>query len=348
MEVVPFFHKFKIKILRILIPEKLNKVLIIRLSSFGDVLLTTPLIRVLREYDKDAKIDFIVRKQYYDLLKLNPAINKILVYENDKKKIAALRASLLRNKYDLVIDLQNNLRSRLLLRGMRLIIFRFNKHSIRKFLLVKFKINLLKNLPPIAERYIQTVPRLASDKKGLDFFTDKIHRDIRLNKSNLIGLCPGSRHFTKMWGKEKFITLGNILTENGFSVVLFGGKDDMSICSEISSKIGGSINLCNDNDALQSAADMKMCKAIVCNDSGLMHLASAVKVPAAVILGSTVEEFGFTSYINKNIIIENNSLSCRPCSHIGKDHCPKGHFKCMSDISPEFVFENITKLLTHL
>jgi heptosyltransferase-2 len=347
MEVVSFFHKFKIKNFRILIPQKLNTVLIIRLSSFGDVLLTSPMIRTLKEKYKNVKIDFLVREQYYDLLKLNPAVNQIFVYENDKKKIEALRASVIENKYNIVIDLQNNLRSRLLLRGMRLLIFRFNKHSIRKFLLVKFKINLLKNLPPIPGRYIQTFPGLASDKEGLEFYTDKVHSDVILNKSNLIGLCPGSRHFTKMWGKEKFITLGNILTENGFSVVLFGGKDDSKICSEISAKIEASINLCNNDNAFQTAADMKMCKAVVCNDSGLMHLASAVKVPAVVILGSTVKEFGFTPYKNKNIIIENNSLSCRPCSHIGKDHCPKGHFKCMSDISSEFVFENITKLLMH-
>lgn len=330
-----------------MIPQKLNKVLIIRLSSFGDVLLTTPLIRAIKEKYKNAEIDFIVRKQYYDLLYQNHAVNRIFVYENDKKKTAALRASLFDNKYDFVIDLQNNLRSRLLLRKMRLVIVRFNKHSIKKFLLVKFKINLLKNLPPIPERYIQSVPGLTPDKEGLEFNTDIIHSDLLLNKSNLIGLCPGSRHFTKMWGKEKFIALGNILTKSGFTCVLFGGKDDKEICFNISSLIAGSINLCNDNNVSQIAADMKMCKAIVCNDSGLMHLASAVKVPVAVILGSTVKEFGFTPYINKNIIIENNSLSCRPCSHIGKDYCPQKHFKCMNDISPEFVFENITKLLTH-
>lgn len=330
-----------------MIPEKLNKILIVRFSSFGDVLLTTPLIRTLKEKYKNAKIDFLVRKQYYDLLSQNAAVNQILVYENDKKKIAALRDSLFSKKYDIVIDLQNNLRSRLLLRGMRFVIFRFNKHSIKKFLLVKFKINLLKNLPPIPERYIQTVPGLTSDKEGLEFYSDKIQSNSILHKNNLIGFCPGSRHFTKMWGNEKFIALGNILTKNGYSVVLFGGKDDKEICIKISSQISGSLNLCNDNNAFQTAADMKMCKAIVCNDSGLMHLASAVRTPVVVILGSTVREFGFTPYKNKNIIIENNSLSCRPCSHIGKDYCPQKHFNCMNDLTPEFVFENITKILTH-
>jgi len=347
MKVVPFFHKFKIKIFRILIPEKFNKVLIIRLSSFGDVLLTTPLIRALKAHYKGAEIDFIVREQYYDLLTLNPAINQIIVYENDKKKIAALRSRLTHNKYDLVIDLQNNLRSRLLLKGIGPPIVRFNKHSIKKFLLVKFKINMLKDLPPVPERYIKTVPGLAVNNDGVEFYTDKNHNPLLTNGKISIGLCPGSRHFTKMWKKEYFISLGNLLSKNGYKVVLFGGKDDMDICSEISEKISGSINLSNDNDALQTAVDMKMCSAIVCNDSGLMHLASAIKIPVVVIFGSTVREFGFAPYKNKNIIVENNSLSCRPCSHIGKDYCPKEHFKCMSDILPELVFENITRILDY-
>lgn len=347
MEVVPFFHKFKIKNFRILFPEKINTVLIIRLSSFGDVLLTTPLIRALKENHKDVRIDFIVREQYYDLLKLNPAVNQIYVYETNKQKIKELRSSLIRNRYNFVIDLQNNLRSRLLLRNIASSIVRFKKHSIKKFLLVKFKINLLKNLTPIAERYIQTVPGLKPDNNGLEFHTDKYQSGLLSERTNIIGLCPGSRHFTKMWGKENFILLGSILTKNGFNVVLFGGKDDINICAEISTMIQGAINLCNGNDALQTAADMKSCRAIVCNDSGLMHLASANKIPIIAIFGSTVRGFGFVPYKTKYIILENNSLSCRPCSHIGKDHCPKQHFKCMIAITPEHVFNNLKKIINN-
>lgn len=331
--------------MKILIPNSLNKILIVRLSSFGDVILTTPLIKALKEKYKNAYIDFVVREQYCDLLKLNPAINQIYFYENDKKENASLREKIIHNKYDLVIDLQNNLRSRLLLLWLWSPIVRFNKHSIKKNLLVKFKINLLKALPPVPERYIKTVPGLAANNNGLEFYTDKNHNPLLTKEKILIGLCPGSRHFTKMWMKEYFISLGDILNKNGFTVVLFGGKGDEIICSEISVKIKESINLCNDNDALQTAADMKMCKGIVCNDSGLMHLASAIKIPVVVIFGSTVQVFGFVPYKNKNIILENNSLSCRPCSHIGREHCPKGHFKCITEITPENVFLNIKKFI---
>jgi ADP-heptose:LPS heptosyltransferase len=90
---------------------------------------------------------------------------------------------------------------------------------------------------------------------------------------------------------------------------------------------------------------MKKCKAVICNDSGLMHTACAVGTPVLTFFGSTVKEFGFTPYRNKNLILENNSLSCRPCSHIGRDKCPKNHFKCMKELTPEIVFNKLNQLL---
>jgi heptosyltransferase-2 len=148
-----------------------------------------------------------------------------------------------------------------------------------------------------------------------------------------------------MWPKEYYIELGKKLIEDGFKIVLFGGKDDKEICDEISSNISKCINLCNDNNILQTAADMKMCKTIICNDSGLMHAACAVKVPVIAIFGSTVKEFGFSPYRSKNLILENKSLTCRPCSHIGRSSCPKHHFKCMNEITPQLVYDSLTRFL---
>jgi heptosyltransferase-2 len=150
-----------------------------------------------------------------------------------------------------------------------------------------------------------------------------------------------------MWPKEYYIELGEKLIANGFNIVLFGGKDDRQICQEISSNLSKCIDLCNDNDILQTAADMKMCRAIVCNDSGLMHAACAAKVPVIAIFGSTVQEFGFTPYGCKNLVLENKSLSCRPCSHIGRSSCPKHHFKCMTEIKPQLVFNNLLNFINH-
>ena len=138
------------------------------------------------------------------------------------------------------------------------------------------------------------------------------------------------------------------LTQNGYTIVLFGGKIDKDICAELVDKISGAINLSNNDELLQTAADMKLCKAIVCNDSGLMHTASATGTKVIAIFGSTVKEFGFAPYNCSNLILENNSLTCRPCSHIGRSNCPKKHFNCMKSIKPEFVFEKLKSLLTLL
>jgi heptosyltransferase-2 len=148
-----------------------------------------------------------------------------------------------------------------------------------------------------------------------------------------------------MWPKEYYIELGKKLIDNSFNVVLFGGLDDKVICDEISQSLSKCINLCNENDILQTAADMKLCQTIICNDSGLMHTACAVRVPVIAIFGSTVKEFGFTPYRSKNLILENKLLTCRPCSHIGKSACPKDHFKCMKEIAPQLVYDNLIRFL---
>ena len=179
----------------------------------------------------------------------------------------------------------------------------------------------------------------------MDLYTNKKPSTLFKDNQKYIGFCPGSRHFTKMWPKEYYIRLGNILKNDKYNIALFGGKDDKDICKEISSQIQDSINLSNNDDILQTAADMKKCDAVVCNDSGLMHTACAEKIPVLAFFGSTVKEFGFTPYLNKNIILENNLLSCRPCTHIGKSYCPKGHFKCMNDIKPDIAFTKLNLLL---
>ena len=318
--------------------NKVKNLLIVRLSSLGDILLTTPLLRTIKNNYPGIKIDFILRKEYHDLLKLNPNVDNIFLFNNHKDETSKLKSLIQKNNYDLIVDLQNNIRSKRLLRNSNVIIKSFGKNNLKKFLLVNFKINKLKNAPPITERYAQTIEGLELDNEGLDLFSDKDTVQIEGDHSNLIGLCPGAKHFTKMWSKEYFIELGRLLEQNGYRIILFGGKDDKQLCNEINDKLSNAINLCNDNDILQTAADMKLCKTIFCNDSGLMHTATAVKVPVIAFFGSTVKEFGFSPYKSKSLVLENNNLKCRPCSHIGRSKCPKKHFKCMLDITPQFAF----------
>jgi len=324
--------------------EKVNKLLIVRLSSLGDILLSTPLIRSIKIGCPRIEIDFVVREEYKDLLLLNPHLRNIIIYNNDEDKLKLLKNKICENNYDLIIDLQNNLRSWLLLKCYGSSVVGFKKNNINKFLFVHFNINNLKNAKQIPVRYASTLENFHLDDQGLELFTDKIQNPVLNGIENLVGICPGSKHFTKMWPEEYFIKLGNLLNENGFKIVLFGGNDDIKVCKRISSKLSA-INLCNDNNILQTAADMKCCKLIYCNDSGLMHTATAVNIPVIAFFGSTVKEFGFTPYNSKNLILENNSLSCRPCTHIGRDNCPKKHFECMKEITPQSAFEKLSLLL---
>lgn len=318
------------------------KILIIRLSSLGDVLLTIPVIRALSKKYPNSQIDYVIKKQYSATLQYHPLVSSLYLYE--KEKIKSIKEQIRSKKYDLVIDLQNNLRSCALTLGLRTEVIRFKKPTFKKLLLVWTKINLLKEIKSISIRYAETAG-LQLDDKGLDLFIPESIKPKLTTGKKYIGICPGAKHFTKRWPEEYFIEFGNKLSTQNFTVVIFGGKDDLQLCETVSSKIENSINLCNNDDLLQTAIDMKQCQHIICNDSGLMHTATAVDIPITAIFGSTVREFGFIPYQSNNTILENNSLSCRPCSHIGRSSCPQEHFKCMKEIKPHTVFENIKSFL---
>ena len=323
--------------------SEFSKILIIRLSSLGDVLLTTPLIRNIKKKNPGIHIDFIVREKFAETLQNNPNLNEILLYVNSKDEQKVLFKSVQAKNYELVIDLQNNFRSREITRLLNCKTLRFDKNNIKKFLLVHFKVNLLKDTPQIPIRYSEAASINELDNEGLDFYSENIP-DPKLNSSaNYIGLCPGAKHFTKRWPKEYFIELGKKLESTGYIIILFGGEEEIQICNEIEKELNTAINLCNTN-LKQIGANMKMCKAIYTNDSGLMHLASAVKIPVIAFFGSTVREFGFFPYKTKSIVLENKNLSCRPCTHIGRNACPKTHFKCMLEIKPELAYNTLTKL----
>ncbi len=319
-----------------------EKILIVRLSSLGDILLSTPLVRSIRKKYPSVKIDYLLREQYKEAMLHNPNIDTLLTFENNHTD--EIKNKIREGRYSVVIDLQNNFRSAGLLDNSDNKI-KFAKRTFSKFLLVHFKINMLKSVPPIPERYAAGIANFKLDGKGPELFTNKLPSEIFNSNSRYIGLAPGARHFTKRWLPEYYIELGKMLISEGYKLVLFGGTDDMNLCSEISRALPGSFNLSNNNDLLQTSADMKKCLAVVCNDSGLMHTASSSGVPVIAIFGSTVKEFGFAPYKTKNKIVENTNLSCRPCTHIGRKSCPKKHFKCIKEIMPADVHKNLISLL---
>jgi lipopolysaccharide heptosyltransferase II len=323
--------------------ENIKSILIIRLSSLGDILLSTPLIRTLKTRYAHIEIDILVKRQYYDVIAHNPHLRNKYSFSSAKRK--ELMSELKKQKYDLIIDLQNNINSRKLTASLKGKTVRFKKRSIEKFLLVNTKINLLKDAPQIPARYAAAIEGFELDNSGLDIVANAMPSEFLLINENYIGICPGSRHFTKMWPLDYYVKLCRLLIKNGWNILLFGGLTDRKICLEIKNQVPEAINLQNDDDILQTAANMILCKAIYCNDSGLMHTACAAEIPVIAFFGSTVKEFGFTPYKNRSIVLENQSLSCRPCSHIGKSHCPKKHFKCMIDITPQRAYEALDEVL---
>lgn len=285
----------------------------------------------------------MVKEQYKDVIDHNPNLtNKYFLNPNNKK---GLISELKTQSYDLIIDIQNNINSRKITSHLKGRIVRFNKRSFAKFLLVKTKINLLKDAQQIPVRYASVLDNFALDEKGLDIVTTHYPEENLTVNDNYIGICPGSRHFTKKWPSDYYIKLCRMLIKNGWNILLFGGSSDRRICQEISNEVPEVINLQNNDDILRTAANMVLCKAIYCNDSGLMHTACAAEIPVITFFGSTVKEFGFTPYKNKSIILEVEGLTCRPCSHIGKNRCPKKHFRCMMDITPAMAYEALERVL---
>lgn len=275
----------------------------------------------------------------------NPNITRLIIF--DKAREAELKIELSNEKYDLIIDLQNNWRSRKITRGIAGNILMFVKPTFAKLLLVYLKMNFLKEYKSIVQRYAEAAG-VELDQAGLELFLPAEIKSSLESGKKYIGFAPGAKHFTKRWPPEYFVELGNELTKLGFQIVLFGGKSEKQLCDEILIQIPGSLNQQNDDNLFQIASDMKLCKLIVTNDSGLMHTAASVGVPVAAIFGSTVKEFGFAPYGVQNLILENNSLFCRPCSHIGKSDCPKKHFKCMKDVTPNIVLNNLQNFLSNL
>lgn len=344
--------------------KKIRKILIIRMSSIGDVILTSPLVRQLRENFTDAQIDFLIRSDYAELVKYNPNVSHILQYDVQTgwKGLRELREFVKKQGYDIVLDLHRNFRSFYLRRfSPKPIIFKINKHRVRRFLWVKFKINLAKEdfnkNSSVAERYLRAGSELQTFKNDLklDLYLPQktaekgklLWQKLKIEQFRVI-MAPGARHFTKRWPAELYSEL--ILKINqiyGWRTLLVGSADELSLMEDIQKKVGNEIA---DTSAgyftlLETAALIKAAPLFISNDSGLMHVAAAVETPQIAIFGSTTPELGFFPINPKAVVLENQNLNCRPCTHIGRKSCPKKHFKCMIEITPQRVL-GIVKEMT--
>lgn len=332
--------------------SKKTKILVIRFSSIGDIVLTSPVIRCLKEqFQGEVEIHYITKKGYATLLDHNPFIDKVYAID---KKVSEVSASLRKEKYNYVIDLHKNLRSarvKAIVSGKK---FSFNKLNVEKWMAVNLKSDSLPDIH-IVQRYLDTVKELGvvNDEKGLDFFIDP---DQKIEKSSLplsfqsgyIAFAIGGQHATKCLPVDKMI---EICKKVELPIILLGGNEDQRVAKFIEDKLDQKIiNGCGKYSIHESASIVSQADAVITHDTGMMHIAAAFKRKIVSIWGNTIPEFGMYPYFPKNLknyneIIEIKELSCRPCSKIGFDKCPKGHFKCMKQISEDRVVEKVYDLL---
>lgn len=323
------------------------KILIIRFSSIGDIVLTTPVIRCLKsQLEGEVEIHYLTKKVYSSLLENNPFLHKIHAIEKSTNEVIE---ELIQENFDYVVDLHKNLRSSRVKRKLKGLSFSFDKLNWQKWLLVNLKINRLPKVH-IVDRYLDSVKALGvkNDGKGLDFFLPQgIEKNIQLPgfiEKGYVALVLGATHATKRLPPHQLKELA--LTINS-PLILIGGKEDESIGQEIENLAPLRIfNASGKTSLNESAALIKNAKAVITHDTGMMHIASAFQKKIISIWGNTVPDFGMFPYLNDQnketyTVVEVPNLSCRPCSKIGFDKCPKGHFKCMEDIQLNKISETI-------
>lgn len=286
----------------------------------------------------DAEVHFLTKSSFKSINSANPYIDKIHTID---KKVSEVIPELKALNFDYIIDLHKNIRSRQVCNKLSAKSFSFDKINIEKWLLVNLKINRLPDIH-IVDRYMKAVSSLGvkNDGKGLDYFIPKdtsLPNELSSIPSPFISFAIGAAHATKRLSTKKIISICKKIKQ---PVVLLGGPGDAEVGAEIEKKAGSPIiNLCGKISLHQSALVVQHSDLIITHDTGMMHIAAALKKRIISVWGNTVPEFGMTPYYpdneDINTTIEVKNLSCRPCSKIGYAACPKGHFKCMQMIDEE-------------
>ncbi len=323
-----------------------TKFLIIRFSSIGDIVLTSPVVRCLKTQFADAEIHFLTKKRNADLIQANPYIDRLKLYDNS---ISDLIAELKTEQYDYIIDLHNNLRSMRVKMALGAKSYNFNKLNFRKYLLTQFGINLMPNRHLVDRAMDTLIPfHIQNDGKGLDYF---IPKEFILPQETLpegfqngyVALVLAGTYPTKKVPAAKY---RKVITETNLPFVLLGGKSERDLAAEILSwNTGNVIDYTGKLRINQSACLVRDARLVISNDTGLMHIAAAFKKKILSVWGNTTPELGMYPYQPENgsEILEVEGLPCRPCSKLGYPECPKRHFRCMNNIQEERILDWIKR-----
>ena len=298
-------------------------------------MLTTPVLRCLKEQVAGAEVHFLTKKGFKPVIAANPYIDKIHTLDGN---LHALIQSLKMEQFDYIIDLHRNFRSFRVKSSLRIMSFTVNKINLAKFLMIRFKINRLPD-KHIVDRYMETTALfdVSNDGKGLDYFIppeDEVDlADLPPNfRKGYISLVVGAMHGTKQMPAGKMI---QICRELDRPVLLLGGQREISIGKEIDEQTDDQVlNTCGHYNINQSASLIRQSRVVITHDTGLMHIAAAFRKKILSVWGHTIPRFGMYPYMpdRASRIFEVTGLPCRPCTKIGKKKCPRGHFRCMNEI----------------
>ena len=315
------------------------KILIIRLSSIGDIVLTTPVLEAIKDKYPEATLDFLVMDKFKDGICGNRCIDNLILFEKEKYKglwgIIKFSRKLKKNGYDIIIDLHSKVRSILISRILGNKVLRYKKRSWWKTLCVRLRFIRYHVDDTIVRNYFRPLKKL-----GIFYTHEKLKFDFKMQDiesvkhfKNFIAMAPGAGNSTKKWPKEYFAELAKRLTEN---ILLIGGNSEYNHFEYIRKEIGERCqNLAGKLSLKESGALISRSNYVITNDSAPFHIARGVGKKVFVIFGPT--DPGMFEY-DENSIILHKDIKCSPCSLHGDKKCPKGHFNCMKTLTPEEVY----------
>jgi len=317
------------------------KILVIRFSSMGDIIYTTPVVRCIKQQLPGVEVHFLTKPAFRYIYDNNPYLDKLLLLQDS---LSATVKEIKAEQYDYIIDLHSNLRTAIIKLRTGIKSSTYNKQRVSKWLSLKFKLKLVKPLH-LVERYLKTVQFLGviNDGKPIDYYIKKDHQLSELlpaTHQQYIAFVIGATHFTKRMPNDKAISICNKIN---LPVVLLGGNDVKTNGDEIAQATGAHVyNACGITSLDESVYLISKAERIIGFDTGLTHIAEAFNKPIVSIWGSTVPELlGVQPYMVNKALISGVELPCRPCSKFGRSACPLGHFKCMKDIDEKRVINFI-------
>lgn len=322
------------------------KILIIRFSSIGDIVLTSPVVRAMREQLDDVEIHYLTKQPFASILTSNPAINKVISIE---KSIDEVLDELKNENYDQLIDLHNNIRTKSLKAKLKKPMYSFPKLNWEKWLLVRFKMNKMPDLH-VVDRYFKAVEHLniTNAKYPIEFYIEEenfidVKAELNFDPKEYNSIAIGAQFKTKCMPLK---LLAEIIDSSNKPVVLIGSSDDKGFANQIITSTNNKVvDATGKFNLQQSASIVKQGAKLLTNDTGMMHIASTFDTEIVSVWGNTTPALGMYPYRPKQKetyhIHEVEGLPCRPCSKIGYQECPKKHFRCMMDQDVDAIVKNL-------